>query len=186
MKKTTSLLLCAILIMCGVWALVAKADPAVDGTKVFGDAGFDYVIQYPAGWLYYAQEHHTAVFIGKPGGESNLPSVMIKSILSAKAGGTLTDVEGVIGDLENQLKSTSEAAFYVPEPFTYAKDGLKLTGKQAVMEYTLKGEKFKEWAVIIPKAGGDAFYVWAFTAPLKVYDEYLPVAKAMLDSWVIK
>ncbi len=186
MKKTIALSLSMVLVLCGVSAVMVWADDAPMGTKVFDEKGFGYAIQYPDNWLYYTQQAHTAVFIGKGPGDRSLPTVMIKSLFSDKAGGTFKDVDSVIADLEKQLRAAEQAIVFNPEPFVYARDGLNLKGKQVVTEYTLKDEKFKEWALVLPRLNGEAFFVWAYTAPRKAYDEYLPVAKAMFHSWVIK
>ncbi|HEY3277520.1 MAG TPA: hypothetical protein VGJ94_12945 [Syntrophorhabdaceae bacterium] len=185
MKGLKYLILAAVLMMCGFTMSAAAAEP-LRGTKTFNKAGFGYVIQYPDGWLSYTEGRHTAMFIGKEGTKQNYPTVVIKNLLAASQGGKFRAVDGVITDLENQLRSTSEAMVFNPEPFKYTKDGFNLTGTQCVAEYTIKKERFKQWAVVMPDGNKPSFYVWSYTAPEAAYDVYLPIAKAMFDSWVLK
>ena len=89
-------------------------------------------------------------------------------------------------DLENQLKTVSNAMVYDPEPIQYDRKGIKLTGKLCVVEYGIGTEKYKQWLASLPSSDGSLFYVWTYTAPAKDYDKYFPMAQTMFASWTIK
>jgi hypothetical protein len=155
--------------------------------KVYEEKGAGYGIRYPGDWLHYTQAGHTVVFIGKKGSETYLPTVTIKNVLSTgMKDGKYKDVDAVIQDFESQLKTAKEPSLYGPRAFFYRKNDVALQGKQLVAEYVLKGEKYKQWVIVVPRIDGQAFHVWSYTSPASRYDSYYGVAKAMLDSWTIK
>ena len=75
---------------------------------------------------------------------------------------------------------------YDPSSYTYSKGRMALTGKQFVTEYSLQGEKYKQWVVVLPRPAGDVFHVWSFVSQAKSYDNNLDTAKAMLSSLIIQ
>ncbi|OPY78367.1 MAG: hypothetical protein A4E65_02240 [Syntrophorhabdus sp. PtaU1.Bin153] len=161
--------------------------PGVALDKVYQEEGAGYSIRYPGNWLHYTQGGHTVVFIGKKGSETYLPTIAIKNVFSTEIkGGKYKNVDSVIRDFEMQLKTAQEPSLYGPRTFFYMKNDVMLEGKQLVAEYALKGEKYKQWVIIVPRTDGQAFHVWSYTSPASRYDSYYSVAKAMLDSWTIK
>ncbi len=167
-------------------AVAAEGNAGVTLTKVFGGNSFGFTVAYPDGWLYSTQGQHTVVFM--PGKETGaqLPSVIIKNLLSDKRGGSYKDVEAVIRDLENQLKLTPDAVIYGPDPFQYDKNGVTLSGRRCVAEYSLDKVKYKQSTIVVARSDGTLFHVWSYTAPAVSYDKYLPLAEAMLTAWEIK
>ncbi|OPX95206.1 MAG: hypothetical protein A4E58_02243 [Syntrophorhabdus sp. PtaB.Bin006] len=154
--------------------------------KVYQEQGAGYSIRYPGDWIHYTQAGHTVVFIGKKEDDSHLPTVTIKNVFSTRMkGGIYNDVDAVIQDFESQLKTTKEPSIYGPMTFLYRKNNLVLEGKQVVAEYVWKGEKYRQWVIIVPRSGGQAFHIWSYTSPAHRYESYRAVAKAMLDSWTI-
>ncbi|OPY71536.1 MAG: hypothetical protein A4E63_01492 [Syntrophorhabdus sp. PtaU1.Bin050] len=165
---------------------VEKGAQGVALDKVYQEQGAGYSIRYPGDWIHYVQAGHTVVFIGKKEGDSHLPTVTIKNVFSTKVeGGIYKDVDAVIQDFESQLKTTKEPNIYGPMTFFYKKNNLVLEGKQIVSEYVWKGEKYRQWVIVVPHSGGQVFHVWSYTSPANRYESYRAVAKAMLDSWTI-
>ncbi|WP_028895069.1 hypothetical protein [Syntrophorhabdus aromaticivorans] len=192
MKKTViGMFFLAVLAFCvlgiGDVAAVEKVSQGPVLDKVYQEQGAGYSIRYPGDWIHYTQAGHTVVFIGKKGGETYLPTVTIKNVFSVRMkGGKYKDVDAVIQDFEAQLKTAKEPSVYEPKTFFYTKNGLALQGKQFVAEYALKGEKYKQWVIIIPRGDGQVFHVWSYTSPASRYENSRGIAKAMLDSWTIK
>lgn len=188
MKKGFSLFCYLVLVLFVIMVapvVAAEGDNSGGPNKVFSEQGFGYTIEYPEGWIYYTQDHHTVIFIGEKGADSSLPTVTIKNLLSAKSGGTIKSVDDVIADLEDQLKTTSNPIIFDPQPFQYDKDSVKLAGKLCVAEYSINAEKYRQWVVVLPNSSGSLFHVWTYTAPAKDYDKYFFIAQKMFTSWAI-
>jgi hypothetical protein len=188
-KKVFSLFCYMVLVLCIITVapvVAVEGDTAASPNRVFNEQGFGYTIEYPEGWIYYTQDHHTVIFIGEKGTDSSLPTVTMKNILSDKAGGAIKTVDDVIADLEDQLKMTSNPIIFDPQPLQYDKDGVKLAGKLCVAEYSINAEKYRQWMVVLPNGNGTLFHVWTYTAPAKDYDKYFFVAQKMFTSWTIK
>ena len=153
--------------------------------NTFKEQNLGYSMSYPGDWVYTFQAPHIVVFSAKKGsvGEATVSIRNLNSTLVP--GGRYKDIDSVIDGLMNQLKRTKDVMVYNPEPYVYSKGQLNLTGKQLVAEYTLQGEKYKQWVVVLPRSGGDVFHLWSFVSQAKAYDHNLSVAKAMLNSLTI-
>lgn len=155
-------------------------------TNTFKKKGFGYTIKYPKKWEYTRPSTFTVVFGGAKDTEAYNLSVSIQNLASAKIGGKYESLDSVLEDFKNQIRSGSEGVIiYNEEPYLYKFKKLELSGRQFTAEYVSRGEKFKEWVIVVPREGGEAFYAWSYTAPLGLYDAYLHVAEAMKDSWQI-
>jgi len=159
-----------------------KAKPL---TNTFKEQSLGYGMSYPGNWVYTFQAPHIVVFSAKNGavGEATVSVRNLNSTLVP--GGKYKDVDAVIDSLLNQLKRTKNVIVYNPEPYVYSKGQVNLTGKQVVAEYTLQGEKYKQWVVVLPRAAGDVFHLWSFVSQARTYDHNLGTARAMLNSFTI-
>jgi hypothetical protein len=185
MKRIIIMFFCIAFALSSITNIYAAETGKVLG-KVFQEKGFGYTIEYPAGWIYTTQSAHTVIFSGKKETEAYYSTVSIHNLLSTKhKEGQYKDIDAIIEEYQKQLKTAQDAKIYHPEPFVYKKDGVKLTGKQFMAEYTLQRERYKQWMIIILRNDGEVFHVWIYVSPVKRYETYLGIAKAMLDSWVI-
>jgi hypothetical protein len=185
MKRIIIVFFCIAFVLSSVITIYGAVTGKVLG-KVFKEKGFGYTIEYPADWIYTTQSAHTVIFSGKKETEAYYSTVSIQNLLSTKhKEGQYKDVDAIIEEYEKQLKTAQDARIYHPEPFVYKKDVVTLTGKQFMAEYTLRGERYKQWMIIILRNDGEVFHTWFYISPVKRYDTYLGIAKAMLDSWVI-
>jgi len=48
--------------------------------------------------------------------------------------------------------------------------------------YALQGEKFQQWAVIIPRASDLVYHVFFYTSPVKLYERNARTAYDMLQT----
>ncbi len=62
----------------------------------------------------------------------------------------------------------------------------KFRGESLIITYTYKQHEFKQLQIIILRDDGLALYTWAYTAPAKIFDTNLSLAKAMYESWIIE
>jgi hypothetical protein len=168
-------------------ALSQDAAKAAKELKIFNEKGFGYSIQYPANWVYNKQAAHILLFSRKEGADKYVPIIGIQNLLSTKAkGGKYRNANAVIEDFQNQLKVTKHAKVFPAEPFIYNRNNLTLSGQQFLAEYNYKGENYKQFLVVLPRANGDIFHVFIYSTPAEQYDKYLSTAKTMLYSWIIE
>lgn len=155
--------------------------------KTFQQQGFGFTISYPADWTYQTQEPVTVLFVGKDK-DSTQPTVAVQNLNSTKiSGGKYTSMEGIMTDMESQLKikALKDVKVFPSQQYVYGKKGEKIAGKQFVIEYTIQGEKFKQWVVIVPRKDKSIYHAWFYTAPLAKYDTSMAVAKRMLGSFTL-
>ncbi|MCX5811673.1 MAG: hypothetical protein NT178_03910 [Proteobacteria bacterium] len=153
--------------------------------KLFQEQGAGYNIEYPYDWT-YAKSGTTFVFSGLSGTKAYFSTVSIQNLLSTKAKvGKYQNVDAVVSDLLNQLETAKEFKRSGIEPFPYSKGSMQLIGKHFIVEYIRDGERFRQWIIVLPRPKGEAFHAWFYTSPITQYDEFLGIAKAMLNSWII-
>jgi hypothetical protein len=124
-----------------------------------------------------------------PATENIPPKPLYNNILPGKHPlqeiGKYQDVDAVIGDLIGQLSTTKELKRSGIEPFPYSKGNVNLMGKQFVAQYRKDEEMFRQWIVVLPRPKGEVFHTWFYTSPITQYDNFLGIAKTMLNSWSI-
>jgi hypothetical protein len=184
MKKVLTLIFCAVFMLVLAWAVTGEAQG--NGGNTFKDPSLGYTISYPSGWTYAYQAPHIVIFsVRKATNEG--ATISLRNLNSTKVpGGKYKDNDAVLEALMNQLRKAKDVIVYEPEPFLYNKGQVRLTGKQVTAEYTIKGEKYKQWVVVVPRAEGDVFHMWSLVAPAKSYDAVLQAARTMLSSWTIQ
>lgn len=153
--------------------------------KIFKEPGFGYSIELPPDWVYDIQAGKTIVFSGPSGTKAWYSTVSIQNVFSVKTGGRFADVDGLVEDLKTQLRTASNVNFTNVETIYYRKNNATLQGKQFIAEYTQGKDRFKQWLIILPRPKGDLFHTWFYTSPIHQYNDFLDIAKAMLDSWAL-
>ncbi|MCX5816820.1 MAG: hypothetical protein NTX75_11370 [Proteobacteria bacterium] len=190
MKKICNIVFFVIILAAFVFiqpALFKDAANATNELKIFQEKGFGYSIQYPADWIYNKQAAHILLFSRKEGVDKYVPIIGIQNLLSTKVKeGKYHSISAVIEDFQNQLKITKHAKVFPAEPFIYNRNDLKLAGQQFLAEYNYNGKNSKQWLIVLPRANGNVFHVFIYSAPVEQYDKYYGAAKAMLDSWIIE
>jgi hypothetical protein len=154
--------------------------------NIFQEKGFGYTIHYPADWVYAKSSPYTVLFSGQEGTDAFYSTISIQNVASKKRGGKYEDIDSFVTDLKNQLMTGAKnTKIYNEKPLAYEKNWVKLTGKEFIAEYIRQGEHFKQRVIVIKRDTGEIFYAWFYTAPENLYNSFLPVAEAMLDSWTI-
>ncbi len=188
MKKILGAVFCVVFMLILTTTTNVAAQEQAKGrlTGTFSEKSLGYTISYPGDWKYGFQAPHIVIFSAKKGADGG-SVISIRNLNSTKVpGGKYSNADAIIENLMNQLRTAKEALVYDPEPFVYGKGQTKLTGKRLTAEYTIKGTKYKQLVVVLPRATGEVFYVWSFVSPAKSYDTDLAVAQAMLNSWMIQ
>ena len=84
--------------------------------------------------------------------------------------------------MKNEKANAAQPIVERQAPFRLAKAGV---GFQAVVQFNGDNKRLSQWAVIIPRLSGTIIHVWTFTAPLETFDQSMPFARAILDSWTL-
>lgn len=156
-------------------------------SKVYENKDSRYNIKYPANWEYESPGMGTVIFSGKKDTPSYYSTINIQTVLTKKHGGDYADVRKFIADIKKQATSQSRhVKFLESGPFTLPDvKGEKIKGEYLIFQYEYKGVTFKQWQIVVVRNDNQVFYAWAYTSPIQLYQDDLPIAKLMLDSWKI-
>lgn len=155
--------------------------------KVYGSAATGFTINYAPSWIYQNPNDYTVVFSGAQGTAEYNTTVSIQKLGNKDNGGIYATTTEVVAGLKKQFTDNATGVEFSDEGnSSYTNpSGVKLSAKEFTVKYTMNGATSKEHAVIVPSADGKVFFVWIYTTAETTFDKYLPVARAMLGSWVI-
>jgi len=161
------------------------ANPILPNT--YTDKNNRFSISYPKNWDDTQPNKGSIVLRGKKGTPDFQISIDIETILGKKIGGEFSTVDEFITDLKTQYGKYTKNIQYIEEaPIAITQaDGSKITGKYLIFTYNYDQYSLKQWQIILLRHDDPIFYLWAFTAPQNLYDQTLPTAKAILNSWDI-
>ena len=95
--------------------------------------------------------------------------------------------EQALTDLKTSLAREADDFKIVGEkPLTYRNGNLSLSGRQIVVTYSYSGERYRRWALVLPRPTGTVAHIWSYTAPDSLFVEFRPFADSMLKSWIIQ
>ena len=156
-------------------------------TNSYDNPNSKFSIQYPKDWIYDDATLGVVVFSGKKDTPQYYSTIDIQTVKAKKYGGEYQNIKVIIDDIKQQvLKESPQTTFLNHGPIEIAmKNESKLKGEFLIFIYSYKGNIIEQWQVIIPRKDQSVFYTWAYTAPIDQYAHDLPIAKAMLASWLI-
>ncbi len=154
--------------------------PSAPDVIVFSEAGYGYRVEYPSEW----QLEKLSAFTNAISGPQGTPAYdAIVALQNVKPSGDGDVARIAIDNLKANLSQQARAVQFVGEkPVTYAKQGLTLQGHQFVASYDHDGQRFRKWALVLPRPDGGIAHIWSYTAPASRFDEYRPVAERILNS----
>lgn len=167
----------------------ANRPPALDSAlpKQFSRSGYGYTIQYPGTWEVATPSDDTATFSGKKGTDAFQVVVSIQNVRPPAAKTPAEATEKVLADLKASLtREATDFAIIGEKPLTYRNGDLSLAGRQMVVTYTYAGQRYRKWALVLPRPTGTVTHIWSYTAPDVRFKEFRPFADAMLKSWTIQ
>lgn len=155
-------------------------------SKVFEDKNNKFSIKYLDDWEYEQPEKGIVIFSGKKGTAAYYSTVNIQTILAKKAGGKHSDVNQFLEAFKKQIaEQSSDSKILAQGRVELPKNPKRFHGEYILFTYNLKNEAFKQLQIVIFRDDESAFYTWAYTSPVKQYNTYLPIAKAMYESWSV-
>lgn len=147
-----------------------------------------YEIKYPKAWKAHIGDDGVVFFAYEIPDTKIIIKVNIQTIFTKAGGGKYKDVKDLMDDFLIQAPRHSQHAKLFnrkPIEFTGA-DGAKLSGEQITLTFEENKQEYKQWQIMMISQDGKVFQAFAYRAPIKYFDEYLPGVTAMLDSWVIQ
>ena len=156
-------------------------------SKRFDQAGYGYAIEYPGNWDVSRPSGDTASFSGKRGKRDFQVVVSIQNVRPATAKTPGQAAEQALTDLKTSLaREAGDFKIVGEKPLTYRNGNLSLSGRQIVVTYSYSGERYRRWALVLPRPTGTVAHIWSYTAPDSLFVEFRPFADSMLKSWIIQ
>ena len=154
--------------------------------KRFAEPGYGYSIQYPEDWVVTQSSANTAIFSGKKGTDAFHAIISIQNVKPPEAKTPAQAALRALADLKASLSREASSVVFVGEqPLTYKNENLSLEGRQIIVTYTFAGERYRKWALVVPRPSGTVAHIWSYTAPDSQFRTFRPFADAMLKSWTI-
>lgn len=169
-------------------AAQVKAAPVAPAAAMqrFSEAGFGFVIDYPADWVAAKPSQHVVMFSGAEGTDAYYAVVSISNVQQSAASDSKQAVLAALAGLKEQIATGAGGVNYLKEGlFRYDGNGLRLDGHEFVATYTLNGRRYRKWALLAPRISGGVVHIWSYTAPESDFATFQPVAEAMKRSWII-
>ena len=155
--------------------------------KRFAEPGYGYSIQYPGDWVVTQSSANTAIFSGKKGTDAFHAIISIQNVKPPEAKTPAQAALRALADLKASLSREASSVVFVGEqPLTYKNENLSLEGRQIIVTYTFAGERYRKWALVVPRPSGTVAHIWSYTAPDSQFRTFRPFADAMLKSWTIR
>lgn len=179
----------------GAWKILAlrvgeptiKTEQHNTALKLFENKADRYTIQYPGNWQYRKTGEHSIIFEGEKGTRSYSSSIIIQIVPAKTASRTYKNVTSAIDSLKKQITNdATDVSFLNSGEVELPTDPKNVHGEYLVSTYTYKGHAMKQMQFILSRDGGKTLYSWTYTSPVEQYDNDLPVAKAIYESWKIE
>ncbi|MFZ5364695.1 MAG: hypothetical protein ACOZBH_00650 [Patescibacteria group bacterium] len=193
MKKIFCLALIFMLSGCSIPFLHTESTPSAptipiattDHTYIDTDNGFS--IDYPPDWSPQIDQVDNSLIITGPAADNGqTATIKVKKLKTVSSGGQFEDAESVVAALNRQLANQTEnPTLHGTKNYFYTKNGLRLGGKEQIIEFSINGQSYQEWQRIIPGPEGMIIYVWIYSAPKTIYGQYLKPAGEMAESYTI-
>ncbi|MBI4967183.1 MAG: hypothetical protein HZC25_03600 [Rhodospirillales bacterium] len=153
----------------------------------FAPAHYGYSIRYPGLWQPVEPVRFSVVFGGPPGTPAFHTTVAIQNVRVARSDDMAAEAAQELAAYEGRMRDdTVELTIQTRKPFIKRQGEAKpIIGYQMVADFVRKGEGFRQWVVILPRAKAPILHVWSYTAPVEQFAGTLPTARAMLDSWTL-
>ncbi|MFZ2315037.1 MAG: DUF4864 domain-containing protein [Gammaproteobacteria bacterium] len=180
----------------GVWKILAIRAPAPEiksdtlqnsiSAKLFEDTTHHYTIQYPEDWHYKKSGENAILFEGKEGTRSNYSSIIIQ-VVPAKAASEYKNVTAAMDALKKQISiQRTNVKISNTGPIELPTDPKNIHGESCIITFNLKGHEMKQMLFLLSRDGDKTLYSWTYISPAQQYDNDLPIAKAMYESWKIE
>jgi len=186
MKKPSAILVIGVAaaVLFAATAALSADKAAGNLSNMFYEKWAGYEIRYPSRWVTEKPDRVTVLFAGPAGTDDYYTTVTIQNIASAKFGGKHQNVQSLVSDLKEQFTSNGPGTrFFNEKTFAFTSEkGKPVNAITFGVTYTLQGEKFQQWVVIIPRASDLVYHVYFYTSPVRLYEKNIKTAHDMLGT----
>lgn len=155
--------------------------------RVYEDKKAKFSISYPAAWDISSKKPGQLFATGKKGTASFYSIITIHTIPAKKIGGKFSSAKAYVEAFKKEIAQKFSTVKFLNEGEAELPQNPKqFRGEYIMFTFTHKNIAFKRMDFVIERDDGLALYDWSYTAPEKRFDQDLPLAKAMYESWVIK
>jgi TM2 domain-containing membrane protein YozV len=155
--------------------------------RVYEDKKAKFSIKYPTAWDISSKKPGQLFITGKKGTASYYSFVTIRTIPAKKIGGKFSSAKAYIVEFKTQMaKKFSNVKFLNEGEAELPQNPKQFHGEYVMFTFTHRNIALKRMDFVIERNDGLAFYDWSYTSPAKQFDQDLPLAKTMYESWVIK
>lgn len=164
------------------------SQPFLFSLEQFNDSAHGFSIKYPKHWILSKSIDKTIVsFSGEKGTQESQAVVSIQNIRPASAKAKNEITEKALIELKKSLLRDTENFKIIGENLINFKLGqYKVSGRQIITTYSYSGNSFRSWSVLIPRPDDNIAHIWSYTAPESKFNNFRPIADAMLKSLIIK
>lgn len=157
------------------------------GYQIYEDKRAKFSINYPIAWDMSSKKSGQLYITGKKGTASYYSLIIIHTIPTKKTGGTFSTAKAYVADFKKQIvKKFSNVKFLKEGEAELPKNPKQFHGEYIMFTFTHRNIPLKRMDFVIERNDGLAFYDWSYTAPEKQFDQDLPIAKTMYESWLIQ
>ncbi len=157
------------------------------GYQVYEDKRAKFLINYPTAWDISSKKSGQLFVTGKKGTPSFYSFITIDTIAAKKMGGKFSSAKDYMESFKKRMaKKFSNVKFLKEGEAELPQNPKQFRGVYILFTFTHKNIPLKRMDFVIERNDGMAFYDWSYTAPEKLFDQDLPTAKTMYESWIIK
>lgn len=153
----------------------------------FTTATYHYSIPYSSNWKVFSRGDGVVVFKLQDK-QSPGVSINIQTIYTKFGGGEYPDIKALMDDFYSQVpqhfgkvKFLKRDAISVKQP-----DGSLRVGEQTTLNFSMNGVAYQQWQVMLISRDGRLFQAFAYRSPVAYFNQYQPLAAAMVSSWKIE
>lgn len=169
------------------------APPGPDAPiKRFAPPAWGYRIDLPVDWVVETPAPYTVVMSGPEGSDAYFTPVAIQNVKAplpddpeGSARRVLAEHLAGLRAAHPTLRVMRETAFRPPDG---AADGGRADlpqGLQLVVDWRGEGGLVRHWAVVRPRPRAAVVHLWTFSAEQPLFEAWVLVARAILDSWTL-
>lgn len=157
------------------------------GYQVYEDKRAKFSINYPLTWDMSSKESGQLYITGRKGTTSYYSFIIIHTIPTKKTVSKFSTAKAYITNLKKQVvKKFSNVTFLKEGEAELPQNPKQFRGEYILFTFTHRNIPLKRMDFIIERNDGLALYDWSYTAPEKQFDQDLPIAKTMYESWLIQ
>lgn len=157
------------------------------GYQLYEDKRAKFSINYPISWDMSSKKSGQLYVTGKKGTASYYSLIIIHTIPTKKTGGKFSTAKAYAADFKKQIiKKFSNVKFLKEGETELPQNPTQFRGEYIMFTFTHRNIPLKRMDFVIERNDGLAFYDWSYTAPEKQFDQDLPIAKTMYESWLIQ